>query len=441
MKVLHVLHAFPPETAPGGTERTVIALARAMLAAGHDVAVIAGSLTVAPSSRIDEQRFDDGTGAALRVLRMHRQDVHFESWEKAWSPRVGEAFRGVLRAERPDVVHVHHWIRLTTDLVRLARDEGVPVVACTLHDYWTQTVDPARLVGDDAPVAPPAAAWVGDDERAEAFALHRADLLDEVRAAHLRFAPSRAHADGLASFADGPLGEVFVSPPPLLDRPARRAVGAERGRRLLFWGSVYPDKGLDVVLDALFSVQSGWELHVFGEAHDVAYRERLQRRSARMPVTFHGRFEVRDLASAPGDYAVLPSICHESYGLVLDEARCLGLPVLASDLPAFREHCDPAATAFFEPNDPGSLAMLLCDEQRLSALREPADPMLPTPAGEAAALLARYSEARSGAHGPLPLPPTVAPTRRAAHLFARAERRLWSALQHPPILPPPPAYP
>ncbi|MGA0871207.1 MAG: glycosyltransferase, partial [Planctomycetota bacterium] len=169
---------------------------------------------------------------------------------------------------------------------------------------------------------------------------------------------------------------------------------------------------------------------------DPAYGELLERRAAAFPVVFHGAFDVRRLGELDADFAVIPAASHESYGLVLDEAQCLGLPVLAADLPAFREHADPNGCAFFAPNDPGSLAVLLLDSARLAQLQSP------SPSGRSADqagadLLSAYADARAGRHAPSGLPAQVGPADRARFLFRQSERRLWTVLQRQaPALPP-----
>jgi glycosyltransferase involved in cell wall biosynthesis len=188
-------------------------------------------------------------------------------------------------------------------------------------------------------------------------------------------------------------------------------------------------------IDALASIGSGYELHICGRASDPAYGELLERRAAAFPVVFHGDFDVRRLGEIDADYAVIPAASHESYGLVLDEAQCLGLPVLAADVPAFREHADAQGCAFFAPNDPGSLAMLLLDVDRLGRLRAPAAAGR-TPDRAAADLLSAYADARAGRSVPHEAPPCAATADRARFLFRQSERRLWSALQHGPELPP-----
>ncbi len=149
-----------------------------------------------------------------------------------------------------------------------------------------------------------------------------------------------------------------------------------------------------------------------------------------MPVHFHGSFAHADLATVAADYAVLPSTCHESYGLVLDEAQCLGLPILAADLPAYREHAPRARRGVLPAQRPrGPRDAVARRRAQLAALETPAMPELITPDVAAKALLTHYEAVRVGEHGPFRATPAVDDRRRAVMMFRRAERRLWSTLQ------------
>ncbi|MEM7203416.1 MAG: glycosyltransferase [Planctomycetota bacterium] len=433
MHILFVLHGFPPETS-GGTERATEALARAMQAAGHRVSVAAGSLGLGRPDQIGEDDLD-----GLPVFRMHRDDLYHDTWFKAHHPAVSTAFAALLQRLQPDLVHVQHWIRLTSDLVRVAKLAGC-ATAVTLHDYFTMLATPVRAVGDDEPAPPPTPGYVSTVEAEEAFALHRRDFAAEIAAADLRCAPTQSHADGLRAMATTEVGHIEVAPPPLLQVPRRRsAEGGTRRRRLVTWGSWYPAKGLEVVLEALRRVGGAFELDVFGEAHEPGHRAALEELARDLPVRWRGPFRLADLEQIDADYAVLPSRCHESYGLALDEAMLLGLPVLASDLPAYRERAAADSCRLFAPGDAAALAALLRDEPGLQSLVAP-DPAPPNgPARAAEHLLELYGRARAGSLPGAPVAPPVTDRERYAALFRRAEWRLWTALQQPHPPPPPPS--
>ena len=145
-----------------------------------------------------------------------------------------------------------------------------------------------------------------------------------------------------------------------------------------------------------------------------------------MPVTFHGAFTTEALSQIEADYAVLPSRCLESYGLTIDEAQCLGLPLIAADLPAFREHARAESTRFFSPGDPGELAMVLLDDAGLAALERPPMPRVHRAEDAARALLDDYA----GNVTESTFERLMSTDRRAASMYRRAEWRHWSAVQH-----------
>lgn len=428
MRIWHVLHGFPPQTA-GGTESVVEGLARAMQRQGCEVTVVAGSLHLGDPARGETEDL-----AGLPVLRLHRDDLFFESWFKTHSPAVSAAFRALLQQHRPDVVHVHHWLRLSSDLARCAREAGC-VVAVTCHDYFAVLARPVRRVGENTASPPPSPAYVGAEEAAEAFVFHRRDFADELRAAHLRFAPSAAQVAGMRALAAEDVGDFTAIGLPSVAPALRRLPDtAARGRRLLTWGTLYPDKGIESVLEALARTPAdlGWTLDVFGEAHDAAFRTAIETKAQGLRVTWHGRFVPADLERASADYALLPSLADESYGLVLDEALQLGLPVVASDVPAYRERAQAAACVFYPPGDAAALAALLAQPRTLAALSRPRAPTTLSLDAAAADLLARYRTAASA-----PFAPRVSDRERMLMLFRRAERRLWSALQQAEVPAPP----
>ena len=94
----------------------------------------------------------------------------------------------------------------------------------------------------------------------------------------------------------------------------------------------------------------------------------------------HGAFEHAELERTPFHLAVLPSLCPETHGFVLDEAQMLGLPALASDLGAYAERLGAGGRSF-PRGDAGALAReldaLVEDPARLAAMRAAVRPPAP----------------------------------------------------------------
>jgi glycosyltransferase-like protein len=207
------------------------------------------------------------------------------------------------------------------------------------------------------------------------------------------------------------------APPPPADRDARRAaIGADGRFVFLTVGGIEPRKGSAELVEAvaalartgpppLLAVVGG---HSFQDY--AAYRERVLARAAALGLEF-GR-DIAMLGTVPDDDLagwyhaadgfVLPSR-NEGWGLVVLEAMAAGLPVVASDIPVFREYLAPERDALLVPA--GDAAALAGAMRRLAT-----DPEL---------------RARLGAAGPALAGrfPWEAVARRHLDLYARLAAR------------------
>ena len=136
--------------------------------------------------------------------------------------------------------------------------------------------------------------------------------------------------------------------------------------RILYVGSLFPHKGLDVLLDALgmLSVANrDWQLTVVGEGpmHEelIQLAEKL---GISGKVVFRGSVLMHEVAHAYGeaDLLVLPSR-YDGWGAVLNEAMEYGLAVVASStVGAAQQLIDPGRNGFiFRTGDPADLASCL----------------------------------------------------------------------------------
>ncbi|MEX1023448.1 MAG: glycosyltransferase [Planctomycetota bacterium] len=464
MKILLVAHGYPPELV-GGTETSVEGLALGLVDAGHEVVVVAGSMKFEDGFRVS--RAEHG---GVHVVRIHRADLFFDHWQKSHAHDVSAAFAGVLAEERPDLVHVHHWIRLSDDLVACAARAGIP--ACvTLHDLWTTCLIAFRVRPDtqafcEVPLAPspclacaaqvpPATPWLGQDAETATLERRRAALIGELTLARAVVAPTLAHARAVGRYLDLGADDVRLRVVPHGRDLTPRDLGAEQrtvlappgaGRPLVLgsWGHLHPLKGPDLLVEAVRRAGPGIELHLAGGEVLPEFADELRRAAAGLAVTVHGAFRLEELGRHPVTAVhafVSGSRAHESWGLVVDEARALGLPQVLPARGAFPERLrEGAGATFYAPGDAEDLARVLIalrDEPgRLDALERAAPPLgelVPGRRQHVEALLTVYDEVLAA--GP-PAPPPASDA-QAAH----ARRDAWDRALASGGAPPPAAGP
>jgi phosphatidyl-myo-inositol alpha-mannosyltransferase len=142
------------------------------------------------------------------------------------------------------------------------------------------------------------------------------------------------------------------------------APAAGREHRIVFAGRQEPRKGLQVLLRAWPDIhrRTGLRLTVAG-ADPLAVRLLL----ARLHVSDDGIDVVGFLSQDEltetllgAKALVAPSIGQESFGMVLTRAFACALPVVASDIPGYREVLTDEVALAVEPGDPESLTDAVC---------------------------------------------------------------------------------
>ncbi len=387
MNVLLALHGMRPEFT-GGCEIHVEELAKALLSDGHACAILAGT-----SDPELEPGLHTDTLDGLTVHRLKRPDRFSDNWFEGLSPFVESTLLDFFATQRFDVLHVHHWKRLSVHLVEIAARCGIPSVV-TMHDLWSTCPREYRLLdgevcereagSSDCPGCAHRIWWQSEDELARSLRVNIDFLRQEIELARHVLVPSENQRAFLARVHGFEPSRFEVVPLAIDEKrfeiPSRVESGAGTNRamadegdaapvaprfpegplRVGYWGHLVEFKGPDVAVEALASVTDPdrFELHVFGTTADKQYELRLARRAAKFPVVFHGAFAPRDVRDAELDVAVIPSRCHESYSLVLDEAFAMGMPALVSDRGALAERVGEAGLAF-TTGDPASLAARL----------------------------------------------------------------------------------
>ncbi len=383
MRVLQVIHYYPPET-PGGTQSYVASAAALLKAAGHEVAVVAGARAHSETGEVIAT--DESGVPTRRILR----DLRTEALSgDAGSERIEALVEEAARDFAPDVVHVHHWHALSRGIVQRLKGLGYPVVL-TLHDLFVtcprhfRMPDARRFCANTATVEDCAACLASDAggvpaEALAAMILERTEVLaDELAAADAVVVMSVAQRDLLRTIAGFSPGEMRVLPIGIpVEGPRPTPPAPEAGRlRVVNWAGLDPRKGTHVLLDAVAGSgrRNAFEVHLYGRDGDADYMEELRERGEGLDVLFHGAFEDEDRHrfGARYDVAVFPFLAFETHAMTVDEALHLGLPVVVSDCGAPPERVGSAGLVF-PRNDAVALRALLerlLDEpERLEALR------------------------------------------------------------------------
>ena len=127
LRILMLAQSYSPTI--GGEERLVQDLSRELVSRGHAVSVA----TLTPNASTQDD------GVAVHVLRSstYRLPLRFQDAGRrhavpAPDPETVADLRGVIKSERPDVIHAHNW--LVHSYLPLRRRMGIPVIM-SLHDY------------------------------------------------------------------------------------------------------------------------------------------------------------------------------------------------------------------------------------------------------------------------------------------------------------------
>ncbi|MCB9914269.1 MAG: glycosyltransferase [Planctomycetes bacterium] len=357
MKIVCVCASFPPEFR-GGSEVVVKAQARALTELGHDVRVVCGAAETSPTGEVSHEVVE-----GLEVTRIARTPA--EALAPVWiQPRLRELVAEAVRGA--DLVHVHHWSPLSGDLVRRLR-ELAPVVL-TLHDHYASCPRFFRtpLEGLACPpngrydaCAECVAAFVpllAPAELAGRLAARAEDFRAELRAADEVVAPSEALRDALARELGVSGARWRVVPHGLCRAFASqtREESEEGPLTALVLGNRTRVKGLLELVRGLRD-EPGMRLILAGRELEAGLDDELRATAGSLELVLHGSYEASDMRrlARGADLALVPSLAYESYGLVIEEALALGLPVWVSDRGALPEVL--ARAAHFGPLPGGVL--------------------------------------------------------------------------------------
>ncbi|MBI3245239.1 MAG: glycosyltransferase family 4 protein [Deltaproteobacteria bacterium] len=367
MRILQVVHEFPPE-AWAGTELVTLHLSQALQARGHEVTIFLRVADPAAEelSVCEEQRY--GLPIVTVVNNYTKTTSSRLTYDNAF---FDDVFVQLLERLQPDVVHFQHVAHLSVNLIPLARALGYPTVL-SLHDFYfvchrIHLVDSQQRLCAGPERGERCVPCLQEHVPAET-ARHRFPFMEQaLQAPDVVLTPSRFLEQRMLEYFPAlrsrlrtvPLGV----PRPVV--PDREAYDASRPLRILYVGVLIPHKGAHVLLEALRGLPTdAFATSFYGMALSgwQWYADRLAELAAGLPVHFRGVYAHEELGPilAQHDVLVMPGICEETFSLMTREALLAGLPVIAARRGALPEAVVDGENGFlFEPENADELRHLL----------------------------------------------------------------------------------
>lgn len=405
MKILYVIHAFPPYSRYGA-ENYAFALAQ-QLNRAHEVFVFHRIADQSQQEYATQERDYEG----LRVCTINNTFRNVSGLAQTYrNADIAEKFGAHLDAVRPDIVHFHHLTCLCTTCIEEAHRRGIPIVY-TLHDFWLFCPRGQFLTRDlqickrpegrrcllcnanQLGIAPERTkeiySWLPSPLEARGgflrrFFMHKrayralrreegAVRLVKEREDHIRrmcgyVAAFHAPSHTMQKTAERigiPGGKIFFSRYGL---NSGQLDGFERkpsdGVRFGFLGSLIPSKGSHILIRAFRRVADRKaRLKIFGAPYEFEgyedYHDRLRDiAAADSRIKLAGAMDNSRIAEvfAQIDVLVVPSIWQENMPLTIEEAVLTRTPLIVSDTGGMRERIDEVGGLKFRTGSVKDLA-------------------------------------------------------------------------------------
>lgn len=278
-----------------------------------------------------------------------------------WWSQGHAAMRKMVRAFKPDVVHVHNTFQaLSPAVLQAVSAEGVPLVQ-TLHNF--RLICPQAMLLRDGKVCedcvgkPP---WRGVVRGCYRGSVAQTAVLSGMLLVHRALGTYASEVDRFIALSEfsrrkliegGLPADRIAVKPNFFDWPESPVVEGRAGG--LFIGRLSQEKGIGVLLAARRE-------HGLSDVTVIGGGEAYEHEVAQAFGAAYMGFQPLDAVVArlrQASFLVLPSICYENFPRTIVEAYACGVPVLASRMGAMAELVDDGVTGLlFEPGDARDLA-------------------------------------------------------------------------------------
>jgi glycosyltransferase involved in cell wall biosynthesis len=340
MKVLHVIHGYPPYYM-AGSEVYTYNLTREL--AKHDDIIVFTRIEnpFEKAYSIHDENIDD-----IKIRRINKPQRDYTLKDKYLDKNIDIAFESFAKTIQPDIVHIGHLSHLSTNMVKIAKKESIPVIY-TVHDFWLfcfrgQMIDSGLNLCS------------GPSDK---NCLRCVKYLFKDKITEEDVTEYREHMKHVVDNID-----VFLSPSLFLKKfYVNNGVSPKKiryskygfNKNLIkfkdnsfekkstinfgYMGRIIPVKGVKILLEAFQDLKTkNANLYVFGDSN---ISSKYLGSYANKNVLFKGSFPNWEINRVLDqiDVLIVPSLWFENSPLVIQEAFLAGIPVITSDIGGMAE--------------------------------------------------------------------------------------------------------
>lgn len=332
MKVLKVIHGFPPDYM-AGSEVYSYHLVKELIAQNIETYVF----TRVENEFHEAYRVYDEVYEGIHIKRVNKPQRDYLYEDKFFDAKMDEIFREYLLSVNPDIVHFGHLSHLSTRLVLIAKELNYPVVY-TIHDFWLFCVKGQMInelgeicSGPSIENCTKCSPYVCSEKDVEEVTSHMHDVANKV---DIFISPSHTLKDFFVSqgieakkieyLKYGFNTEKITYVKKIFTKDSKLNFG--------FMGRVIPTKGIKVLIDS-FKELPDIKLSIYGS---IGAQKRFL---ALENISFKGSYDNNTINDVLNDIDVLvvPSIWYENAPLVIQEAFLAGIPVISSNIGGMSE--------------------------------------------------------------------------------------------------------
>jgi glycosyltransferase involved in cell wall biosynthesis len=365
----------------GGAERAYFDTAKVLTDAGHEVAFFSTRDTKNFPTEWDAYfvrgaEYGESGQSIVEKFRLVGNIL--------WNREAARNLDRLVDDFQPDVAHLHNiYHQLSPSVLRTLHRRNVPMVM-TLHDYklvspnynlfvrgkiWNHASGFRCIVDRCVKDSYAKSLICAIEKRLHAFLGSYSDVDAFI-------SPSRFLAEKFSEF--GFRHPISLISQPLVPFPERMDDSGIRKDRILYYGRISPEKGIEVLIEAIGSLENKPDVRIVGSGEET-YVESLKQKVLGLglsaSVAFIGPKYGHDLDTEirEAKAVVIPSVWYENMPYVLLESLARGKVVIASDIGGMSERIENGVSGFlFRPGDSADLARAIrnLDIADLHGMRE-----------------------------------------------------------------------